>query len=681
MNLVSRFLIIIIVCFAAMSISFAQIAFYDAQSLRDSLVKGNFTISDTTKIKFYGAVLVKYLPADYKHRDDPRAILRDLAHSKSPYFNPFLAPMIETEQFAAVSAPLTTPSIGSILPSSIGSLDVTALADGMAKFLVKRAKQELTITFFDNFKEVIADTIYRDLRTLFPATYATLTAIGDQIYYYDAYLQMLRDSFKKDLRDIPLHLPIIFDNHADYFAHHPEVEAIFRSGLYVYDSLNYNKTFGPILRNYPITYLNKLNPNIKASVQTAILISESLRDTAIVIRPNAYWVKAQQIETLVDDSIAFKIYLGLLYQQAKNDSITFADNVSLTSVLDSVAVKYNIYSAAYRTYFLEVGDKMNTLTMLINDYKTLSGDTVKLERYSQYVSVGIDLLETATNIGRLGLCEPFVLKVNHFFEYTQVSLSNYLTTIRSAANLVCDIKQRNYTSAIVNTVQIYTATFSDTLMETGKTMLKYGTFMASVAQAKTSDEVESAIEATALPVGSARLKKESCIDVSLNAYVGGFVGMETDQSTGVTSTNTIYGINAPIGIALSTSYNLTWDWIGNNCWRCPLYLAYLPAYPFKSITLFGSILDLGAVTAYRTQNDTISNLPKIALANIIAPGIHIVLGVKGAPISLGFGWQIGPQLRDVTSTITEISNVQGHRWAAFVAVDIPLLDFYNIPNK
>jgi len=620
------------------------------------------------------SILAKYI--DKNQNDLDVSTIRQ-AYDPS---NPFIAPFFPTSWPKSITRGLSSISAGTML-SSVGGLDVTTLADGMAKFLVKRAKQELTITFFDRFKEAIADTACRDLRTLFPATYATLTVIGDQIYYYDAYLQMLRDSFKRDLRDLPLHLSIIIDNHPGYFAHHPEVEAIFRSGLYFYDSLNNNETFGPILGNYPTTYLNKLNPNIKASVQTAILISESFRESAIVKRPNAYWVTKEQIEALVDDTIAFKIYLGLLYQQAKGSSITFANNISLTSVLDSVAVKYNTYSAAYREYFLEVGNKINTLTTLINDYKTLSNDTTKIERYSQYISADIDLFETATDIGRLGLCESSDLKVNHFFKYIQDSLSKYLTTIRSAANLVCDIKQRNYTSAIVNVVQIYTATFADTSTETGKTLLKYGSFMASVAQAKTSDEVESAIEATALPAGSARLKKESCFDVSLNAYVGGFVGKETDQSTGVTSINTIYGINAPIGIALSTSYNLTCDWIGKNCWRCPLYLVYLPAYQFKSITLFGSIIDLGAVTAYRAQNDTISSLPKLALANIIAPGIHIVLGVKGVPISLGFGLQIGPQIREVTSTTTEISNVQGYRWAAFVAVDIPLLDFYNKPSN
>ena len=37
--------------------------------------------------------------------------------------------------------------------SSIGGLDVTNIADGLAKFIIKRAKQELSIAFFKKFKE------------------------------------------------------------------------------------------------------------------------------------------------------------------------------------------------------------------------------------------------------------------------------------------------------------------------------------------------------------------------------------------------------------------------------------------------------------------------------------------------------------------------------------------------
>ncbi|HVN49701.1 MAG TPA: hypothetical protein VMU30_12880 [Bacteroidota bacterium] len=547
--------------------------------------------------------------------------------------------------------------------SPLSNLNVTALADGMAKFLVTRAKEELTISFFDNFRSVINDSRFKDLQTLFPATYKTLNAIGDQIYYYDAYLQTLRDSFKKDLHELPQRLPTIIDNHPDYFLQHPGMEAIFRSGLYLYDSLSMNKTFGPVLRNYPVAYLGKLNPNIKASVQTVQLISESLRDTAWFSRPNAYWVSKQQIEKLLEDTVAFKIYLGLLYQKAKIENITFDHHVTLTSVLDTVAAKYDRYADAYRTYFWEIGNKTDELTSFINKYQDTTiklNDTAKLEFYAQYVSTGIDLLETATDVSSLGLTDSSIMKVNNFFLHAQDSLSAYITTMRSAANLVFDIKQRDYTSSIVNVFQIYSATLGNSSSESNRKIMKYGTFMASIVQAKTSDEVEQAIEATALPVGSSRLKKESCVDISLNAFVGFYGGYERikglDGPLFENGNFNSFGLTAPIGVCISTG-------------TC-----------IGSFSLFVSFVDIGSVASFRFSNDSTKQVPSITLQDIISPGAMISYGIPGVPLSLNFGAQIGPNLRAVTATANDYSNAMYYRYSISLCVDIPLFDFYNKPK-
>jgi hypothetical protein len=647
-----------------LSVVRSQIPYYDAMTLR------RFFVYDTTTNAYLSnndSIIViyrKYTPG-----------VTDIRVTGTAYnANPFLK---QIRYIGSARDFKGLPNIANSLGTSVSNFDITTLADGMAKFLVKRAKEELAITFFNRFKDAIADTNCRDLRTLFPATYATLQAIGDQIYYYDAYIQTLRESFEKDLREISSHLPSLIDNHTDYFSKHPEIESILRSGCYIANALKNEESMGVILRDYSVVYLDKVNPNIKASVQTLRLFSESLRDTAIVTRPNAYWVSAQQVQTLVSDSLALKIYLGLIYQQTKNIPIRFADGVTLTAVLDSVAPEFINYSDGYRRYLTNLAERTSTITELTNKFKSSSNDSLKLEQYFAYISAGVDLLASASDVGMLGLKDAPISKAHQFFEHADDSLSAYMTTVRSAANIVWDVKRRSYASAIVNAASIYNVTFPNDSRQIGRQLLKYGTFMATIAQAKTSDDVESAIEAMALPAGSARIKRESCIDISLNAYVGGFYGKETDQSPGAASTSsTIYGMNAPIGVALSTSLNIPYEWFGNSCVKYPLYLLSGPLYLVKSLTVFGSLVDLGAVTAYRARNDTVSNLPTLKLANIIAPGIHFIVGIRDVPISIGYGWQIGPQLRDITSSSANVNNVQGNRWSAFVAVDIPLLDFY-----
>ena len=92
--------------------------------------------------------------------------------------------------------------ISSFSLSSIGGLDVTNIADGLAKFLVKRTKQELSIAFFEKFKKTLNDTNFRDLQTVFPNTYNLLNVIDEQIYDYQKYIQNLRAAFKSDLKDL-----------------------------------------------------------------------------------------------------------------------------------------------------------------------------------------------------------------------------------------------------------------------------------------------------------------------------------------------------------------------------------------------------------------------------------------------------------------------------------------------
>src|SRR5204863_2622585 len=99
--------------------------------------------------------------------------------------------------------------------SSIGGLDVTNIADGLAKFLVKRTKEELSIAFFDRFKKIIDSA--KDLKTLFPQTASLLDVIGDEVYNYQNYIQNLREAFKEDIEALDKNLPGIIDNHRSFF--------------------------------------------------------------------------------------------------------------------------------------------------------------------------------------------------------------------------------------------------------------------------------------------------------------------------------------------------------------------------------------------------------------------------------------------------------------------------------
>ena len=119
--------------------------------------------------------------------------------------------------------------------NAIGNLNVTSLADGFARFLVKRTKEELNAAFFSKFAELIAKPEYRDAQILFPQTYATLLAIGDEVYNYEAYLNSLRESFVSDLNSLLPNLEKVIGDgrYATFFSVHPELKAICLSTIHV----------------------------------------------------------------------------------------------------------------------------------------------------------------------------------------------------------------------------------------------------------------------------------------------------------------------------------------------------------------------------------------------------------------------------------------------------------------
>lgn len=60
---------------------------------------------------------------------------------------------------------------------------------------------------------------------------------------------------------------------------------------------------------------------------------------------------------------------------------------------------------------------------------------------------------------------------------------------------------------------------------------------------------------------------------------------------------------------------------------------------------------------------------------------NFILGLPKIPISIGYGYQIGPRLREVTPTSNTVVENKYERWAGFIAIDIPLINFYSKPRK
>ena len=128
--------------------------------------------------------------------------------------------------------------------SSIGGINVTNFADGLAKFLVERMKEELSTAFFEKFKNDLSDPKYADLKILFPETGKTLMTIDQDIYQYSSYLNTLRQSFAKDMTNEYVNLQKLLEQqkYKDYFLRtRPELGSVLYSSLYIINQLSAGK--------------------------------------------------------------------------------------------------------------------------------------------------------------------------------------------------------------------------------------------------------------------------------------------------------------------------------------------------------------------------------------------------------------------------------------------------------
>lgn len=647
----------ILLCFGCLlfSVAIAQIPYYDALKARNELITGsaeNFRFKlDPDSRDTLTRILKAYLPDSLKN--NPNLTLKRIAaeYETNPFFGAAMTPFKQ----GAAGTPFTGLPM-SIL-SAAGNLDVTKIADGFARFLVNRTKEELNVAFFSRFYKEINKKEYTDLQILFPQTYKLLSAIGDEIYNYSVYLNNLRQAFEKDLASLLPNLPKVVERgvYAQYFKEHPELKATVLSALYVGNGLVQKKHPGQIIGEYDVNLLNAVNIDVKAGVQTGILFSESLRSNGT----DHYWISSDSLKLLLDDPLTLKFYFGLLYQQAHVQQIKFNKD-SLTHILKR-ELPDNL--TAYHSFIKGFIAQATTLTESI---KNLAGKAPDKRDFADYYGFYNETLNTIEYAMQVADLKGINITIPETFK-------DHVANVRTAGDIALDLNRRNYGSAIINTYTLYKNTFVKEEIETSKPgkveelLMKYGSFMAAVAEAENSEEVAKAIETAVLPVGSSKIKRTTSFNVSVNAYTGLFTGHEWIkglENKDKTTFNT-FGVTAPIGIAFSGGHRLLF-WKKKAEW---------------STSLFLSLVDLGAIAAFRFGDDTTAQVPTIHLKNIIAPGAFLSLGIPNTPLSANFGVQMGPNLRKIDNNKELVPSEDNNnkiywRLSAGICVDIPLLNLH-----
>lgn len=549
---------------------------------------------------------------------------------------------LEPTKLSANPAILRLPTL-----TGIANLPLTSFALDLSDFLVQRTREELNITFFYRLYDFLENERNEPARLLFPKTYQDLQLLQNQIFDLQSYLEGLQVSFQRDLAALPerlvstlQYLDIIQDEEI-------------RSQL---DLLNAFISAGDgIVRKKfaPLEVIHSL-ASFEFKDQTREKLQEFIGAIQFLDRIvyGGFWNYADstfmsfegQISRLQNDQIN-RIFLGLLFEQAREIEIIRGQQLGelFSQNLDAYL---NI-----QNQLLQLGSRLSQIQADFELWESLTA--AQRNDPATYLSF---TRRATTNFNDLFFATEKILEITALADSALEKIGEWNQVLASFGDLIADVNTENYSHAVMTAVRWLEPVLEEKLTSR---ILFFGSFIAAVVEATDPSELAALIETYSLPPGSSARKKHSDWSLSLNSYVGFFYGLEkleTDEERAG-----VYGVNAPLGLALSKGFQQG-----------------------GSLSLYGSVLDLGGIVAYRFNDENTSDLPEITLANLFAPGLYVVYGLgQNIPLSLGAGYQWGPQIRGVNvgtqgGTSLELVESQG-RINVFLGLDLHLLHLWNRP--
>ncbi len=581
------------------------------------------------------------------------------AYADNPFIAPYLSNDLESmEIYAGVTGQRSLAGLGSAA-TGLGLPGSTFLL-GLTDFLVTRTKQELTIAFFRDFQKIVNQS--EEMQYLFPNTTKILLKIDEDIYQFKAFWEVLRESFLKDLESMVYNLD-------DYIQMSSKIKdpttRHMMSDFFKVIELFYDQTTPAEVVHYLANdaYIHavpsdaidapKFVPVMQSSLKLLGLLSASLENED----KNGYWVDTRMISMMVQDTLTTDMYLGLIYQQGQNLEIADQTLGGLLTTLHSNQKKgrqfmnqiMGFLEKAKRIERLAKDMRRKDLERKRNRNALPQTDSEKEMEYDEYHDFTQNICEMTQ------YAYTFKKQLVGSTSEQDSAVQKYLSIISDLNNMSLSIRKQHYTSALINSLFVIEKLLPDGKFNCErKVLMKYGTFVATAVQAKTPSEVSDAIAAFALPPGGSAIKKYSKFSIALNAYVGVSAGQEVLRGYG---SQTYYAVTTPIGV--------TFNWGFQNA---------------GAIGVMASLLDIGALTAFRFQDNSANSLPDLKFENVLAPGGYLIYNFPKYPISLGVGAQMGPNIRSVTNNgIT--STTSGWRWGAFLAVDLPMVSFFSTNTK
>jgi hypothetical protein len=581
---------------------------------------------DSTAINIYYDALV----LDLGSSAQKGIIIKKYNLNQKPEIHEFLSDVKPDLALVISSESTDTPQFN---VSNASGINVTKIADGFAKFIASQFKKELTISFFNKITEKINDPSTRDLGVLFKNTKAQLNLIGDRFTHYQAYLASLRQTMEYDCHQIPDRLKTILEDPnsqiSDALSTNPDFQYILENvltfGLGLRDSVHIGKALADLNLAKSVGQ-GVADKNLIGSFETVQLLSESLKN--INTGPNdSYWITPLQMTTLVQDTSLLHLYLGLVAETSRTDSINL-ESGSLYNLLNKN--KANEARQLVESMISIVRSVEKIIASSSNGVAESSKDIVAL----QYFDAATNLINSSKHLAPL-LPPDDAKKLQHY---------NVLAS--SVNDMTRSFVTQKYSMGILylSRILIQMDSSSQTLKKINSVITNQGLFIAQMAESESSDDVAAILENFAAPVGSWRDKRTAKWNVALDSYIGPAVYKINDEKARI-------AFSTPVGASVTI--------------------------PFNHVTFFVSIADLGPLTSFRLTNDT-SEIADVFLKEILSPGIFASINFgDNYPVTLNAGYQQFPLLSKVGEIENSVSVSRKGGFSGSVVVNIPLFTLYN----
>jgi len=682
-------LLLLVFLFVTARPAAAQNAYYDALKLRSYMTPDGSQFKGNAK-DYINAILgnARYVGAG----GNPAT-----AYAANPFINHYLPIPPPPENGSNTEAFLGTPPTAGTSPlSALGNLNVANLADGIAQFLIERGKEELDIAFIGRFQDFLKN--YPEAQIAFPTTIGFISNI--QSYNYAAMMPALKAAFQKDLGSLSTNLlglrnitsnPAYLAAKTDSNPTKQQKALITRAndiakfvttvpGRAVIGALIISD--GIARGTNPATVIDNVAQDpafnrsatsggpqdiLGNSIQLIDLLSQSLRSTD----EGAIWISKDQVAALVKDVPTFKLYLGLLLAQDQSQyKIQFgtADVGKLEAFLTNL---YNNWDTTIDKFKSDFSTLASAASQASDDVKEIlkikvQNDQSGLILCADYATSISTFLKSAVNLVPDNLVSPAVNASRQDNSRAdpllaearaiKTDIGNFTSVIDNLINSYYYIKSKNYSALILSTSSIFTSVansgiFNDAdnkmFLSLKNDYIKYGTFMASILEAKSGADVKAAIEAVALPAGSYSIKQNSAFNVSFNGYVGYGWDIHAGQ-----------GITAPMGFSFTRGMK---DGQG-----------------FPPVTVFVGIIDVGALVSYRSNDTTTNSLKQqVTLESIIAPSAQVFIEIPKWPVAIGAGWRSTPKLSYSRHDNTFVTIPSKSVFNISVLIDIPIFTLHN----